>query len=214
MRLVIISDTHSYYRRVKVPDGDVLINCGDISWRGELSILEDYAKWSQEQMHKHKLTIFGNHEIGAQYSNKRDRMLKIIRDAGIVYLQDSSIEIDGIHFYGSPFSCEFGDWEFPIRRGKEAMEKWATIPVSTNVLITHGPPFGIHDLTERGENVGDIDLLARIDDLRKIGNLRVWCGGHIHEGYAQKEIDGIRFVNASICDRLYDPINKPVIIDI
>jgi predicted phosphodiesterase len=29
MRLVIVSDTHQQHRKIRLPDGDVLIHCGD-----------------------------------------------------------------------------------------------------------------------------------------------------------------------------------------
>lgn len=220
MRLVILSDTHSYHRRVKVPDGDVLIHCGDISWRGEIDILQDFADWTKELPHPNKVVIFGNHEVGARYSSKRDRMLSMIRDASIHYLEDSSVEIDGIHFYGSPFSPEYCNWEFGYRRGKEAKEKWSAINENTNVLVSHGPPYMILDEAPRGissfENVGCKDQIERIDYLSKLGNLKVHCFGHIHRDNFEQPVDrfGVKFCNASICNNAYVPVNEPVVVDI
>jgi Icc-related predicted phosphoesterase len=38
--------------------------------------------------------------------------------------------------------------------------------------------------------------------------------GHIHEGYGYKQIDETLYVNASICTDRYQPINKPIIVDL
>lgn len=45
MRLVIVSDTHFMHDRFDIPDGDVLIHCGDSLMRGtvnELCILNTF----------------------------------------------------------------------------------------------------------------------------------------------------------------------------
>jgi Icc-related predicted phosphoesterase len=38
--------------------------------------------------------------------------------------------------------------------------------------------------------------------------------GHIHEGYGVKQINDTLFVNASICNPGYNPINKPIVVDL
>ncbi len=87
------------------------------------------------------------------------------------------------------------------------------IPEDTHVLITHGPPRGILDLT-RGypaEHVGCEDLLARIQHL---SSLKAHIFGHIHEAYGEELHGGVRYVNASICTADYAPTNPPAVIDI
>ena len=50
-------------------------------------------------------------------------------------------------------------------RGEALLEKWRLIPNETDVLITHGPPFGHGDLTFHGhEHVGCEDLLEEIEN--------------------------------------------------
>ena len=78
-RLVIISDTHSYHRQISLPDGDVLIHCGDITFNGELDVFQDFANWMAEQSHHNKLVIKGNHELGhlrSEKGRKANEMLK------------------------------------------------------------------------------------------------------------------------------------------
>ena len=215
MRLVIISDTHSYHRKVVIPDGDVLIHCGDVTWRGELPIVEDFADWLKALPIKHKVVIYGNHEIGFQHGYKRAQAIQLIKDSGAHYLEDSGITIDGVNFYGSPASPFFHNWEWNYQRGKDIAAVWSKIPTDTNVLITHGPPYMILDEAPRGvgshENVGCQDLLNRIMELP---DLKVHAFGHIHHGYGTKQVAQCTFVNGSVCTEKYEPINPPIVVEI
>jgi len=215
MKIVIISDTHEQEDKIEeVPEGDVLIHCGDITGNGSLKKLEKFAKWMCALPHKNKLVICGNHEVGCSgYKNAEMRF--IFEENSIIYLEDSGIEIDGLYFWGTPWQPEFYSWEFNLPRGKALAEKWSKIPSKTNILITHGPPFGILDAAPRDfgevEYVGCQDLLQRI---KQLNELKLCCFGHIHASYGILEQDGVKFVNAAICNEDYEPINKPVVVEI
>ena len=215
LRIVCISDTHSYHRDLKIPDGDVLVHAGDITWKGELPIIEDFSNWLKELPHAKKVIIFGNHEIGFQYGYKRQPAIKMIEDAGAIHLDDTGIDIDGVYFHGSAASPRFYDWEYNYDRGKDIAAVWAKIPEKTNVLITHGPPYMLGDEAPRGmgsyDNVGCKDLLEKID---KLPNLKLHVSGHIHEGYGIKDRQGVKIVNASSCTGKYKPTNPPIVVDI
>jgi|ERR1700722_19656758 len=211
-RIVPVSDTHSYHRKVEVPDGDIFVHSGDITFRGEMAILEDFCKWMKELPHKHKLVVFGNHDNFTHY-NKFAIAKKLIEDAGATLLHNSETTIDGLKFYGSPHTPTFYDWYWMIDRGKRMAENWRAIPDDVNVLITHGPPHRILDEAPRGlgqfDNVGCEDLLARIKELKK---LRLHIFGHIHNSFGTAEKDGVIFVNAATCTEKYQPTNKPIVI--
>lgn len=100
MKIISISDSHTYHRQLEIPDGDVLIHAGDITFKGEIDVLIDFNNWLGEQKSKfsHILCIAGNHDI--IYETKNAYARSLITNG--TYLQDSSIVIDGIKFYGSP----------------------------------------------------------------------------------------------------------------
>jgi hypothetical protein len=127
-----------------------------------------------------------------------------------VYLQDEAVEIEGLRIWGSPWQPEFLDWAFNLPRGAALREKWDRIPSGTDVLITHGPPQGVLDRVDEGRREGCADLLNAVARVRP----RLHLFGHIHEGYGCLERDGTTFVNASICDRAYRPVNPPVVVDL
>lgn len=143
MRLVCISDTHGFHQKIgSVPDGDVLIHAGDALGRGSLSELEEFNEWLGRQNHTYRVIIAGNHDwCFEQYP---DQARKLVTNA--VYLQDSGVELDGVRFWGSPYTPAHLNWAFNKERGKGIAEHWAQIPPNTDVLITHGPPHGVLDM--------------------------------------------------------------------
>ena len=73
--------------------------------------------------------------------------------------------IENIVFYGHATTPTYGDWFYMCARHK-INRHWENIPDDTEVLITHGPPKGILDLTinqdNRLEQVGDGALRSRL----------------------------------------------------
>jgi Icc-related predicted phosphoesterase len=204
--ITFISDTHTkhYEANLDLPGGPIIVHCGDISSRGRDWEIREFFDWFGSLPYTHKIMIAGNHDFGFERG-------PIEIPEGIHYLQDSSVIIEGIRFYGSPWQPWFFNWAFNLpREGEELKEKWSAIPKDTDILITHGPPKGILDRVIRGaEHVGCELLRDRIFEIRP----KIVSFGHIHEAYGQEEIDGIKFVNASLLDHRYDYTNKPIIIN-
>ncbi len=44
MKIVVISDTHNQHRKLLLPEGDMIIHCGDISGRGTSTEVYDFIK--------------------------------------------------------------------------------------------------------------------------------------------------------------------------
>lgn len=206
---------------MSIPDGDVIVHCGDASMGGGLLELMKFGKWFgglAYDGHGFSETVFipGNHDRIFE----TDQMLarEDMESQGVTVLIDEATTIGGFKFYGSPWQPRFFDWAFNLDRGPELAEKWAMIPNDTEVLITHGPPKGILDAVvrragaERGypgtiENVGCEDLFERV---KLLPDLKLHAFGHVHEGYGR---DGI-FVNASCLDGRYSKINPPTVVDL
>jgi len=203
---VAISDTHGMYNNINAPDGDVLIHAGDITRHGKLSELNDFNDWLGEQPHKHKIIIAGNHDWC--FERQKEACLKILTNA--IYLEDQSIAIEGYIFYGSPWQPEFQNWAFNLQRGKEIQKKWDLICNDIDVLITHGPVFGILDEIFSGENVGCEDLLSKVEEIKP----KVHVCGHIHEGYGEVTYHGTKFINASVTNVRYQTTNAPIVFTI
>src|SRR5262249_28918150 len=99
---------------------------------------------------------------------------------------------EGLKIYGSPWTPLFCDWAFMLPDADLA-SKWDKIPSGLDVLITHGPPFGILDWTNRKEHAGSATLINRVHEVKP----RLHVFGHIHEAAGRTESNGTTFLNAS-----------------
>ena len=193
MRIVCISDTHGRVGAERIPDGDVLLHGGDLcSSSGGLGDLEASARWLRSLPHRHKVIIAGNHDFCLQEKPTEARAALY----ELTYLEDESVCIEGLRIYGSPWQPRFCNMDFNLLRGPELRATWSAIPADTDVLITHGPPFGVLDRTWHGQLVGCEELALRLEDLQ-VG-LHVF--GHIHEGYGQRRVGQRLALNASMVD--------------
>jgi Icc-related predicted phosphoesterase len=208
MRFVTISDTHGQHDDLQLPPGDVLLHAGDVSGRGKPEEILRFVNWFATQPFAHKIFIAGNHDF---YFEKETAVnIQALLPSNIIYLNDSGTVINGIHIWGSPVTPWFFDWAFNRQRGADIQRHWDLIPPNTDILLTHGPVYGILDQTARGERVGCQDLLAKVRTIKP----RYCICGHIHEGYGLEEREGSVFINASVLDERYRLVNKAVVFDV
>jgi Icc-related predicted phosphoesterase len=213
MKITFISDTHTKHNQVTatLPGGDVLIHAGDISSMGYEKEITDFLKWFNGlDNYTHKIFIAGNHDWGFQESPDMCReLLKMYPN--VTYLQDNTEVIGEVKVYGSPWQPEFYDWAFNLpRMGSELQQKWKNIPDNTDILITHGPPWGHLD-TIKGHSVplGCEVLAERIKSLKP----KIHVFGHIHTGYGYKFDGTTHFFNAALLDERYLFTQKPFTVD-
>lgn len=215
MKIVCISDTHSQPSLPTLPKGDVLIHAGDMCLHGNMGEVERTADWlgAIRENYKRIIVIAGNHDFVFQEHPTEAR--RLLESRGITYLKDQEVVVDGLRFYGSPWTPPFLEWAF-MKERREIREVWGRIPTNTDVLITHGPPFGILDPGLGVPHVGCEELRQQyVDRLEPI--LHVF--GHLHSGYGRvngKFLLGrdTEFVNASLVNEAYSPVNKPIVVEI
>jgi len=205
LRLICMSDTHGRHHQLNVPDGDVLLHAGDLTGRGKRHEVEDAVEWLLGLPHRHKILVAGNHDWLFQREPELARTL--VQE--LHYLQDSGCELEGLKFWGSPWQPVFFNWAFNLDTPEALKSKWDLIPNDTDVLITHGPPYGILDRVER-RVVGCEMLLHAVARVQP----RLHVFGHIHEGHGRHFQGGTLYVNASICDVAYRPRQPIEVVDI
>lgn len=206
IKIVAISDTHNGHDNVVIPPCDILIHAGDESYRGRKDEIEAFAQWFDKQPAKHLVWTPGNHSLGveAHWPGSKAWFSDISPRTHI--LLNSDVTLEGLKIWGSPITPWFHDWAWNVIRGPAIKKYWDMIPLDTSIVVTHGPPFGILDAVSRnGDNVGCKDLMNAMLRIKP----KVHIYGHIHEGYGEVKHEGIHFINASIMDEHYDPVNKP-----
>jgi Icc-related predicted phosphoesterase len=206
MKIDCVSDLHGYYP--KLEGGDLLIVAGDLTARNTIEEFEDFNYWLVHQDYPKKIIIAGNHDGILEKARPSKRYFSV----GI-YLKDDLEEYEGLKIWGSPWTPTFYDWYFMKERGEEIKAMWDLIPDDIDILVTHGPPYGILDKTQissRKDNHGHAGCMDLMNTIPRLKNLKLHVFGHIHEGYGQVVINDTRFVNASIMNEDYEPVNEPI----
>lgn len=136
-----------------------------------------FIDWYKDIKVKYKIFVAGNHSTAIEC-----RLIKKqqFTDAGIIYLENESINIEGINIFGSPYTPSFCNWSFMKSRDK-MHNIWENIPLDIDILITHGPPKGILDLSENREHeLEQCGCLSLYKHVMKI-EPKICAFGHIHQ---------------------------------
>ncbi|CAM9987081.1 unnamed protein product [Ectocarpus sp. 4 AP-2014] len=225
LRVVCLSDTHGKHHAMRhtIPDGDILIHCGDFSTKLQQrdfeAAVEDFDRFLGSLGHRHKLVIAGNHEIAFNHYT-REQIQRRISNA--TYLEDSETTVEGLKFYGTPwtnsshmgFSC----------RGAQLEGVWSAIPEGVDILLTHMPPFNRLDLAfDRGSHAkvdpcpvcgethrsfahwGSWSLTDRVAELKP----KVHVFGHVHNSHGIIRKDDTVYINAA-----QDENQQPIFFDV
>lgn len=204
MKVVLISDTHGLHDRLKVPNGDMIIHAGDVSGSGTESEVLSFLNWFSSLNFKHKVFVAGNHDFILE---ERSSLVDGYLCKGVTYLQNSSIEIEGLKIYGSPYTPNLNDWAF-LKSKKEMKKEWDLVPNDLDILVTHSPPYKILDYTILDGNIGCQYPLNRVLEV----NPRIHVFGHVHEAHGMVEISGTKYFNACSLDENYSVKNAPFLI--
>ena len=182
MKILHISDTHTFHELLEIPEGvGMVIFSGDCSnprdpYNNEPEV-RAFIDWFANLPIHHKVFVAGNHDT----SIEKGLVTKLdFNDRGIHYLENETIEIEGIKIFGSPHTPTFGNWSFMKARNKLERIWSRAIDDDTDIIIVHGPPKGILDLSyDRAnlmEHCGDKSLLNRVMEV----NPKLMLFGHIH----------------------------------
>lgn len=137
------------------------------------------------------------------------------------FLRHEVKEVAGLKIFGSPYTPSFGHgWAYNIPRNKLDVY-WKDIPTGVDILVTHGPPKGILDLTENSDGTlfqcGCKSLLNRVKEVKP----RFHVFGHIHPetlcpNAGVLKVTGIEttFINAAVVNLQYEIDNHGIVIEI
>jgi 3',5'-cyclic AMP phosphodiesterase CpdA len=207
MRIVAVSDLHG--NLPTVPPCDLLLLPGDITpvrdhrlaFQAEW-LNTTFRAWLASVPARKVVGVAGNHDFLFEQAPER-----VPADLPWTYLQDSGTTWEGLRLWGTPWQPWFHDWAFNLYE-PELVPKWALIPPGTDILVLHGPPFGLGDgVPERGgvRRCGSPSLLARIEAIRP----RLVVYGHIHPGAGVYQTKGATLANVSLLDDRYEVVNGP-----
>lgn len=216
MKICVTSDTHG--RDFTAQPADVFIHCGDITAGGTVEETALFASWLHDSPYKHAIVVPGNHD--RCFQEEFDAVRELFDDR-VHILIDKGVQIDGVNFWGSPWTPPFFDWFF-MKEEDDLRVVYSRMPQEIDVLITHGPPRGILDPGHKEPHVGSRALLGAITD--KSRKIKHHVFGHLHAAGGKMHIGpGIvgedyrldtRFYNVAACNEAYNLVNQPIILEI
>ena len=234
IKLVCISDIHNRHKNIDLPEGDLCVICGDFQTNGYyISELNDIKEWiSNVLVNKYQYTILiaGNHDrtLESWGNNFVHDYFESngLYEKGVRYIQDEEIELifekkGKLHLYGSPYQNYFCGWSWNIKDSEKLYMIYEQIPDGLDVLLTHVPPKNIldksHVKTMRNptgeEPLGSKELSLRLSEM--VNPPRYHVFGHIHgDGGKTITIGNTTYINASICNEEYQPVNSIITLDI
>lgn len=204
MKIWFISDTHGNHDKLEIPEGiDLVVHSGDATnywdvYRNEPEFFS-FLDWYDNLKIPNKIFVPGNHDSFIYKYEKQCRNLFSMRN--IIMLVGEYVDVEGLKICGNPMTPTFGNWFYMTDRAK-IYKHWELIPTDTDILVTHGPPKHIldlsHDAIGRLEHCGDSSLFKKVLEIKP----KIHCFGHIHNSngcYNQGEriYEGINFINAS-----------------
>ena len=223
IRIVVISDTHGKINQLNIPDGDILIDCGDLTFKGSKMHIQEYSTKINSLPHKHKIIIGGNHDLCLD--EERRHILELMHKDELkdfsyaeamgmlkncIYLKSTGISLYGYNIYGSPYTPKLSKYAFS-KNSDQLKQEWSQIPSNTDILVTHSPPKYIRDLSIHMVNGGCKFLLDEVVNRVKP---KYHLFGHIHEQYGVENYEGICFINCSSCNKMRNIANAPIVIDV
>lgn len=189
MRIVAASDIHGDSNALTAIGGlarseeaDIILLAGDICsnirYRHFIDLLPELAD------HGKCPVVFtpGNHDFWKPDEWRPEIRCpdRVIRDKhDVVCLIDESVEFQGYKIYGTPWTPEYGQWNWmrPISDLK------FDIPQGTKILLAHCPPFGFGDHGPGNKRIGSE---AMTEAIQKRPELLVAIYGHAHESAGQQ----------------------------
>jgi hypothetical protein len=206
MRVVCISDTHELHRELQVPPGDLLIHAGDFTFFGTgTRAIIDFNDWLGGLPHQYKVITCGNHEFAIEADPDLRRLI-----TNATLLLNESVIVGPAKIWGSLLTQHYGG-AFGRSNAADRVRAYNSIPPDTDIVITHGPPYGILDSTpEYPGPSGDRELRQAILRVKPV--LHVF--GHAHSGYGVVQTKNTCFVNAALFDLDGSANKRPIVLEV
>jgi len=219
MKIAAISDLHGNLQGLDFGGYDVVVIAGDIAPTKGFGKWHKYeqTKWINKKFKNFTdsfsktqfVIIPGNHDffpIAKETVNDSSINWNFSFGDNVHFLLDSSCEINGIKFYGTPWIPIISySWAFESEHDF-LVEKFDKIPNNIDILITHSPPriSGCnvdYSIQTRCGPFGSSELANAIFNKKP---KYVFCG-HIHSGdHIPFDFEGSKIINVSRLDERYE----------
>lgn len=211
MKIVATADTHFPFAKEKIPEGDVFFHAGDLMYTGYPGewIPRINCFGALQNRFEKMYYVPGNHDVHVeQYTGVANQDL---RERGVIMLGThpncmTTTLPNGMIVLGLPFVT--GLWGWAFNREEEGLDSYVHMLPAADIVVSHSPPriAGMDGAGEWGVKAWTL--------YQKIHKPQIWINGHIHECYGEHAHNGTLFYNVAMCNRAYDQVNKPMVIEI
>lgn len=182
---------------------DVVLHCGDLTTRCTPEELQRTMDFLAAHPASLKLCIPGNHDRylddaytdakrtskrpGAEGADEKAAACRAIVESanGVKMLSAGTHTFElangaQLRVYADPYTPEFGRWGFQYPRGTRTFD----IPSDVDVVMTHGPPYGVLDEIEP-DHPNDFAHVGCKNSLWAVYSSKpqIHCFGHVHEDW-------------------------------
>ncbi|MEZ6133930.1 MAG: metallophosphoesterase [Pirellulaceae bacterium] len=219
-KIWFISDTHNKHRELQVPQGvDAVMHCGDESCQRKTKWNEpearDFFDWYVGLDIACKVFVPGNHSTSVELGIVRAEEYPMVQ-----FLIHQSWQWQGLNIFGSPYTPWFFSWAYNIARPNlDAL--WAEIPDNTDILLTHGPPKGILDVTRDWRSKEPIHIGSKSLTRQVTSRIQpqLHAFGHLHDeegirNFGTLTLGPTQFLNCACCNLAGELVNHGQVIDL
>lgn len=204
-KIWFISDTHNHHEQLTVPtEVDAVIHCGDESTQRKTHWNEcearNFFEWFAGLSIGKKFFVPGNHSMAIAKGRVRPEEYPTIQ-----FLVHAGCQWNDLRLFGSPYTPWFFGWAYNIARS-DLGSLWSQIPAGVDILITHGPPKGILDVTRDWRtkepiHIGSKSLTRQVSE--RICP-RIHAFGHLHDEEGIQNFGTVtqgktQYVNCACC---------------
>ncbi len=170
--IIAISDTHARHRDIIVEPCDILIHCGDACNAGDEEELKDFFLWFSEQPAKHKIFVFGNHDLPFELYPE---MAEELMPDDVLLLNNRIIELESITIVGIEATM--------------GLLNVIEIDEPIDIMVSHCAPKNIADGGAGCEKLRELIFKTKPS---------ISIFGHFHEyGDNDTTINDVRFLNVA-----------------
>lgn len=225
MKILATADTHFDFDPSNWPAADVFAHVGDLMYEGLPPEWPGRVKSLSKVEAATKLYVPGNHDYYPfQYEGLAAAQLR--REARVRMLRphDPIINMPGtaLKVLAIPYVTGLPGWAYNV--DETWLLDWlnnVTAGKKIDIVLSHAPMFNVLDAirplaptAKEQEHVGGLATNRWFHALPDNQRPMLWINGHIHESYGNVVHEGCHFYNVAHCDRKYDQVNEPVVINL
>ncbi len=162
-----------------------------------------------------KVFVPGNHSTAIEQT-----LVRAEEYPDITFLIHDEMQWNGLKIFGSPYTPRFHDWAY-MKKRSQMDAVWQSVPDDVDILITHGPPKGVLDLTRdiESKHIVQVGCSALRRHVEERIQPKIHAFGHLHDekgvsNYGMFTRGATQFINCSCCNLAAKLANHGFVVEV